>query len=41
MGGKSSKFGSIAITLDEPYFVAGGYVKGKVHLDCKEPFYAK
>jgi hypothetical protein len=37
MGGKTS----IAITLDSPYFVAGDYVRGKVHLDCRETFQAK
>ena len=40
MGAKTSKFGSIAVTLDDPYFVAGDYVRGKVHLDCKETFFA-
>ena len=40
MGAKTSKFGSIAITLDNPYFVAGDYVNGKVHLDIKEAFFA-
>lgn len=40
MGAKNSKFGSIAVTLDDPYFIAGGMVKGKVHLDIKENFFA-
>ena len=40
MGGKASKYGSIAITLDEPYYVAGEPVRGKVHVDCREPFFA-
>lgn len=40
MGSKNSKFGSVAITLDNPYFVAGDYVRGKVHLDIKESFFA-
>eukprot|EP00357_Protocruzia_adherens_P011743 CAMPEP_0114985582 /NCGR_PEP_ID=MMETSP0216-20121206/7943_1 /TAXON_ID=223996 /ORGANISM="Protocruzia adherens, Strain Boccale" /LENGTH=470 /DNA_ID=CAMNT_0002347907 /DNA_START=2253 /DNA_END=3665 /DNA_ORIENTATION=- len=38
MGGKQSNFGAVYVEADQPYFVGGQIVSGKIHVDIRKPF---